>query len=80
MRLLQFFYTPDSDACQRAKHVLEELVSEEDDIVLVAHDITTEAGQVQAEQFEISTVPTTIVDGNRVIRGVPQGTGQVLGD
>lgn len=80
MRLVQFFYTHDSEACQRAKHVLEQLVADEDDIVLVAHDITTEAGQEQAEQFDISTVPTTIVDGSRVIRGVPQSAGQVLGD
>ncbi len=77
---MQVFYSDDSEACHRALRVLEQVVEVEEDVVMVAHDIDTEEGRRRADQFSISTVPTTIVDGNRVIKGVPQSPGQVLGD
>lgn len=80
MRLLQLFYSADSEACQRTLRMLEELVEREDDLMLIAHDIDTEEGRKRADRFEISTVPTTIVDGDRIIRGVPQSPDQVLGE
>ncbi len=51
---------------------------QDDEIVLMAHDVGTEEGRETAQEFEVSTVPTTIVDGNRIIRGVPQSPEQVL--
>lgn len=79
MRVIQLFYAEDSEACMRTLRMLEELVErKEEEIVLVARDIGTEEGRKKAEEFEVSTVPTTIVDGDRIIRGVPQSPEQVL--
>lgn len=81
MRVLQLFYSSDSEACTRTLRMLEDLVErQEDDILLMAHDVGTEEGRQKAQEFEVSTVPTTIVDGNRIIRGVPQSPEQVLED
>lgn len=80
MRVVQFFYTDDSEPCRNALRMLEDLVEQEDDLLLLAHDISTERGREAAERFDISTVPTTIVDGDRIIRGVPQSPAQILGE
>ncbi|MDY6770122.1 MAG: hypothetical protein SVU88_04060 [Candidatus Nanohaloarchaea archaeon] len=81
MRVLQLFYSSDSEACRRTLRMLEELVEREDEeLVLVANDVGTEEGRMKAQEFEISTVPTTVVDGDRIIRGVPQSPEQVLED
>ncbi len=81
MRVLQLFYASDSEACVRTLHMLEDLVERhEEEIVLMAHDVGTEEGRMKAQEFEVSTVPTTIVDGDRIIRGVPQSEEQVLED
>lgn len=80
MRIIQFFHSSSSDACRQTQHVLERVVEQEDDIMLVTHDVDTTAGEEKARELEISTVPTTIVDGQRVIRGVPHSPEQVLGD
>lgn len=78
MRVLQLFYSSDSEACARTLRMLEDLVDRHEDIALVAHDVGTTQGREKAQELEISTVPTTIVDGNRIIRGVPQSPEQVL--
>ncbi len=79
MRVLQLFYAADSEACMRTLRMLEDLVERhDDDVVLMAHDVGTEEGRAKAQEFEVSTVPTTIVDGDRIIRGVPQSKEQVL--
>ncbi|MDY6773625.1 MAG: hypothetical protein SVS85_00365 [Candidatus Nanohaloarchaea archaeon] len=81
MRILQLFYDAESEACLRTLRMLEDLVDrKEEEIVLMAHDVGTEEGRQKASEFEVSTVPTTIVDGDRIIRGVPQSPEQVLED
>ncbi|MCJ7479031.1 MAG: hypothetical protein MUP63_02525 [Candidatus Nanohaloarchaeota archaeon QJJ-7] len=81
MQVLQLFYSSDSEACMRTLRMLEDLVEQKDeDIVLMAHDVGTEEGREKAREFDVSTVPTTIVDGDRIIRGVPQSQEQVLED
>ncbi|MFB6265464.1 MAG: thioredoxin family protein [Candidatus Nanohaloarchaea archaeon] len=78
MHVLQVFYVDGNEACERTLHILERVVEEEEDVVMVAHDVSTEEGSRRAEEFEVSTVPTTIVDGDRVIRGVPASKEQVI--
>lgn len=80
MRVIQLFYASSSEACQRTLSLLEELMEREDDIVLMSHDVDTEAGEEKARELEITTVPTTVVDGTRIIRGVPHSPEQVLDD
>ncbi|MDY6776673.1 MAG: thioredoxin family protein [Candidatus Nanohaloarchaea archaeon] len=78
MHVLQVFYVENSEACQRTLRILEKAVEQEEETAMVAHDVTKEEGQRRAEEFDINTVPTTVVDGDRVIRGVPQSPEQVI--
>ncbi len=80
MRTIHLFYAGSSEECRETRAVLEHVVDREDDVLLVAHDVETEAGRRRAVDGNISTVPTTVVDGTRVIRGVPHSPEQVLGD
>lgn len=80
MHLIEFFYTQDSDACMETLDLLEETVEEYDDVVVISYDVESDEGLEKIKDREITSVPTMIVDGHRVIRGVPHDTEQIFGD
>lgn len=80
MHVIEFFYADDSEECMETLDLLEQSVESEDDIVLISYDIDSAEGMHQARERDITSVPTIIVDGNRVIRGVPHDPEQIFGD
>lgn len=78
MRLLRLFYSSDDEACGEVLEMLQYLAEQRDDILFYAFDVTTEAGMRQAQEHGVQDVPTTIVDGDRIIKGVPHSPDQVL--
>ncbi len=80
MHLIEFFYAEGSDECLETLDLLEQTVNEHDDIILVSYNVEEEAGLDKAQERDISSVPTMIVDGHRVIRGVPHDPSQIFGD
>lgn len=80
MHLIEFFYAEGSDECLETLDLLEQTVEDNDDVILISYNVETEEGLTKARERDISSVPTMIVDGHRVIRGVPHDPGQIFGD
>lgn len=71
MHVVEFFYTQDSWECEEAQRLLDRALEARDDIILLSYDVDTDAGWERAESMAITALPTMIVDGNRIIQGVP---------
>lgn len=80
MHLIELFYAEGSDECIETLDLLEQTVDENDDVIMIAYDVETEEGLKKARELDISSVPTMIVDGHRIIRGVPHDQAQIFGD
>ncbi len=80
MHLIEFFYADGSDECLETLDLLEQTVDENDDVIMIAYDVEKEEGLKKARELDISSVPTMIVDGHRIIRGVPHDQEQIFGD
>lgn len=80
MRLIEFFYAEGSEECLQTLELLDQTVEDNDDIVLIAYDVETVEGREQARTRDVGSVPTMIVDGRRIIRGVPHDQSQIFGE
>lgn len=80
MHLIEFFYADGSDECMETMSVLEKTVEQHDDVVLISYDVESDEGLEKARELDVASVPTIIVDGQRVIRGVPHDPEQIFGD
>lgn len=75
---VELFYKEGSTICLDAKTMVMELVEKRDDVLLTMYNIKSRRGFQRAQALGISTVPTTLVNGHRIIRGPPESVEQIL--
>lgn len=78
MHIIECFYSSQVRSSLKVLEMLNQLVEDRDDILLKCSDIETDAGIKNATRFEVAGIPTMIIDGESVIKGVPESTNQIL--
>jgi hypothetical protein len=78
MDVLECFYKPQHRESSQTLSMLQHVLSRYEDIILVANNVETAAGKRRAHAHQITAVPTTVVNREHVIEGVPYSFEDVL--
>lgn len=78
MHVIELFFADEDPRSRRTRRLMEEVLDEVNDTLLVCHDVEQPAGREKARTMDVREVPTTIIDRERVVVGVPTSKEQVM--
>lgn len=78
MQVVECFFKPGHKGSAETLDMLQNAVKTREDIVFIASNVDTGAGRRRAEAHGVATAPTTVVNGQHVIEGVPYNMEELL--
>jgi glutaredoxin-related protein len=69
--LLEIFYSAHCLGCPEARQAVRRFASSRPDVVVVEHDLESEAEFELAKRYGLIATPALVIDGGAVMYGVP---------
>jgi len=67
--VIEYFYAQDCATCREALEVVRQFQSTRQEVYVLEHDVAIFVGL--ARRYRLASTPATVVDGRRVIYGIP---------
>ena len=78
MNFIELFYSDQALSCKKVHSMLQKISERREDIVLMTKNVEFDEVEKEANKRDIPGVPTTIINGKTIIRGVPNSENQIL--
>ena len=70
--VLEVFYSTHCMGCPEARQAVRRFASSRPDVVVVEHDLESEADFELAKRYGLIATPAVVIDGGMVMYGVPR--------
>lgn len=77
MNLIEFFYSDKVPSCLKVHEMLKKIAKEKEEVLLLTKNIEFDEIKREARKRSIPGVPTIIINGKSVIRGIPSSRNQI---